>query len=276
MDIAGTSYFECGRYKLEIGKKTYIMGILNVTPDSFSDGGKNADIETAVKRAREMVKEGADIIDIGGESTRPGCTVISVEEEIKRVIPVLEILTKELTVPVSIDTYKAEVAERALKAGANIVNDIWGLQKDPRMADVISKYNAGVVIMHNQDNTKYKDLIGDIKDFFVKSMGIAKNAGINKSKIAIDPGIGFGKTLEQNLEVMRKLKEIKIFNLPLLLGTSRKSMIGNVLGLPVNERVEGTAATVALGIAAGVDIIRIHDVREMSRVSRMADVIVRS
>lgn len=266
-------------YKFEVGRKTHIMGILNMTPDSFSDGGKNADLETAVKQAKEMINEGADIIDIGGESTRPGYRAVPENEEIKRVIPVIERLVNEVRVPISVDTNKSGVAERALQAGADIINDIWGLQKDTRMAEVVLKYNAGIVIMHNRDKYECvnsdKDLIVEIKDFFEKSIEIAVKAGIPRSRIAIDPGIGFGKTFLEDLEVMRRLKELKIFNLPILLGTSRKSMIGNVLGLPVNERLEGTAATVALGIAAGVDIVRVHDVKEMVRVARMSDAIIR-
>lgn len=267
--------FECGKHKLVIGEKTYIMGILNVTPDSFSDGGKYTDFDAAVKRAKEMVDEGADIIDVGGESTRPGHEPVDALEEISRVVPVVERLSKEFNVPVSVDTSKAIVAEKALMAGAHIINDVWGLQADPAMAEVVSKYGAGLVMMHNQKDKVYKDLMGDIIRFLRKSIDLANRAGISRNSMVVDPGIGFGKTLEHNLEVMRRLKELNSLNLPVLLGTSRKSMIGNVLDLPVNERLEGTAATVALGIANGVDIIRVHDVKEMSRVARMTDAMVR-
>lgn len=268
-------YFECGKYRLPIGEKTYVMGILNVTPDSFSDGGKYLEIDSAIKRAREMVEAGADIIDVGGESTRPGYQQVEAIEEINRVVPVIERLSKELNVPVSVDTSKAQVAEKALCAGACIVNDVWGLQKDPAMAEIVSKYGAGVIMMHNSDTKEYRDLMGDIIKFLRKSIEIAEKAGITRENMVIDPGIGFGKTLEHNLEVMRRMRELNTLNLPVLLGTSRKSLIGNVLDLPVNERLEGTAATITLGIANGADIVRVHDVKEMVRVSRMTDAMVR-
>lgn len=270
-----TKYFEFRKEKLPIGNKTYVMGILNITPDSFSDGGKYNDLESAIKKAKQMVIDGADIIDIGGESTRPGHEEIPPEEEIKRVVPVIEKLKKEINVPISIDTSKAIVAEKALLAGAHIVNDVWGLQKDSELAGVISKFGAGVIMMHNQVDKVYKDLMKDILTFLSSSIEIAAKAGITREQMAIDPGIGFGKTLEQNLEVMRKLKELEILELPVLLGTSRKSFIGNILGLTVEDRQEGTAATVALGIANGVDIVRVHDVKEMARVAKMTDAVVR-
>ncbi len=269
-------YFRCGRFKLELGKKTYVMGILNMTPDSFSDGGIHNSIDTALEWAFRMVGEGADIIDIGGESTRPGHQPVKAEEEIGRVVPVIELLSKKINVPISIDTSKAQVAEAALKAGASIVNDIWGLQSDPRIADVAARYEAGIVMMHNKSDTVYEELMTDIVKFLYKSVEIASAAGVPREFLAIDPGIGFGKTLEQNLETMRRLKELKVLGLPVLLGTSRKSMIGSVLDLPVDERLEGTAATVSLGIAYGVDIIRVHDVKEMVRAARMSDAIVRN
>lgn len=267
--------FECGKHKLPIGEKTYIMGILNVTPDSFSDGGHFNSIESAIRHARDMVEAGADIIDIGGESTRPGHEVVDVLEEIGRVVPVIEKLAKEISVPISVDTSKALVAEKAIQAGADIVNDVWGLQRDPGMAEAVAKGGAGVVMMHNQDEKVYKDVMGDIIKFLRKSIELAEKAGIRKECMVVDPGIGFGKTLEHNLEVMRRLKELNSLNLPVLLGTSRKSMIGNILNLPVNERLEGTAATVTLGIANKIDIIRVHDVKEMTRVVRMTDAMVR-
>ncbi len=268
-------FFECGRYRLPIGKKTYIMGILNVTPDSFSDGGSYKSVDDAVNRAKEMIKEGAHIIDVGGESTRPGYTPVDVTEEIERVIPVIERLVKETDVPISVDTQKAPVAEKALQAGAHIVNDIWGLQGDPRMAEVVSKYGAAVIVMHNQDGTVYNDLMDDIAKFLKRSIEIAENSGIKSNSIMIDPGIGFGKTLEQNLEIMRRLSELKALGKPILLGTSRKSMIGKVLDLPVDKRIEGTAATVAIGIAGGADVVRVHDVKEMALVAKMSDAIIR-
>lgn len=275
LELGKPEYFECGKHKLPIGEKTYIMGILNVTPDSFSDGGKYNTIESAVKRAREMIENGADIIDVGGESTRPGHQPVDATEEINRVVPVIEVLSKEFNVPISVDTYKAVVADKALKAGAHIVNDVWGLQRDAAMAEVVAKYGAGVVMMHNSDNCEYNDLMGDIIKFLRKSIELAEKTGIRKENMVIDPGIGFGKNLDQNLEVMRRLKELSTLNLPVLLGTSRKSMIGNVLDLPVDERLEGTAATVTLGIANGADFVRVHDVKEMARVARMTDAMVR-
>lgn len=268
-------YFECGKYRLPIGEKTYVMGILNVTPDSFSDGGQYTKIESAIKRAGEMVEHGADIIDVGGESTRPGYQQVDALEEINRVVPVIERLSRELNVPISVDTSKALVAQKALEAGACIINDVWGLQKDPAIAEVVSKHGAGVIMMHNSDKSDYEDLMGDIIRFLRKSIEIAEKSGITRENMVIDPGIGFGKTLEHNLEAMRRMRELNTLNLPVLLGTSRKSLIGNVLELPVNERLEGTAATITLGIANGADIVRVHDVKEMIRVVRMTDAMVR-
>lgn len=275
LDIGKPEYFECGKHKLPIGEKTYIMGILNVTPDSFSDGGKYNNTESAVKRVKHMIENGADIIDIGGESTRPGHQPVDAIEEINRVVPVIEVLAKEFNVPISVDTSKAVVADRALKAGAHIVNDVWGLQKDPALAEVVARYGAGVVMMHNNDNSEYHDLMGDIIKFLRKSIELAEKTGIRRENMVVDPGIGFGKNLDHNLEVMRRLKELSTLNLPVLLGTSRKSLIGNILDLPVDERLEGTSATVTLGIANGADFVRVHDVREMARVVRMTDAMVR-
>lgn len=267
--------FVCGKYRLPIGKRTYIMGILNVTPDSFSDGGQYIDIEAAVKKARQMVQDGADILDVGGESTRPGYTPVDAQDEINRVVPVIEKLAAELDVPISVDTSKATVAEKAFEAGAVILNDVWGLQRDPLMAGVVSRHHASVVVMHNQEEKQYRDVMGDIINFLQISVEIAEKAGIPRDRIVVDPGIGFGKTLEHNLETMQRLRELDVLRLPVLLGTSRKSLIGNVLNTPVHERLEGTAATVALGIAYGVDIVRVHDVKEMARVARMTDAMVR-
>lgn len=258
------------------GEKTYIMGILNVTPDSFSDGGDFNSIEKALNHAKEMIEEGADIIDIGGESTRPGHTYVDSEEEIKRVIPIIEVLKNNINVPISIDTYKANVAEEALKLGVEMVNDVWGLRKDKNMAKTIAKYDAEVCIMHNQDGTNYeKDIMEEIKEFLNESIKIALEAGVKKEKIVIDPGIGFGKTFEQNLEVLRRLEELKELNYPILLGTSRKSVIGNILNVEPKKRVEGTIATTVLGIRDGVDIVRVHDVKENLRAAKVADALYR-
>ncbi|MFZ5650564.1 MAG: dihydropteroate synthase [Bacillota bacterium] len=267
---------DCRGKTLPIGTRTLIMGILNVTPDSFSDGGRFYDPGRALEQALRMQEEGADIIDLGGESTRPGHQSITPDEEMQRIMPVLSRLVRELRIPVSVDTTKAAVAGRALEEGANIINDQWALQKDPELAGVAARYSAPLIIMHNQSGTQYKDLMGDMTDFFRKSLSIAREAGIERNRIIIDPGIGFGKTVDQNLEVMRRLRELDCLGLPVLLGTSRKSMIGKTLDLPVNERVEGTAATVALGIVYGVDIVRVHDVKEMVRVARMTDAMVRA
>lgn len=261
---------------LDYGKRTYIMGILNVTPDSFSDGGEFDSVEKALKHAKEMVEEGADMIDIGGESTRPGHTYVDSEEEIRRVVPVIKALRKEISLPMSIDTYKADVAEEALKLGVEMVNDVWGLRRDKNMANVIAKYDAEVCIMHNQDGTEYdKDIMEAIKDFLNESIKMALDAGVKKEKIVLDPGIGFGKTFEQNLEVLRRLGELKDLGYPILLGTSRKSVIGNVLHLEPKDRVEGTVATTVLGVRDGVDIVRVHDVTENLRAAKMADAIYR-
>jgi dihydropteroate synthase len=268
--------FHCREYELPLGSKTYIMGILNVTPDSFSDGGKHQDAAEAVDWARQMIEEGADIIDIGGESTRPGFIPLDAETEIQRVIPVVERLVADLKAPISIDTTKAAVAQKALEAGAHIINDIWGLQKDPQLASVSAAFDAGVILMHNSESGVYQDLMTDIITFLRTSLGIATGAGIKREHIALDPGIGFGKDLAQNLETMRRLRELQVLGLPILLGTSRKSMVGKVLNLSVQDRVEGTAATVALGIAYGADFVRVHDVRAMKRVAVMTDAIVRT
>jgi len=266
---------DCRGKTIRLGERTLVMGILNITPDSFSDGGRYCDLDSAVSRAKQMVAEGADIIDLGGESTRPGYTPVSEEEEMARVIPVLERLVEEIPVPVSIDTTKAAVARRALEAGAHMINDQWALRADPAMPGVVAEYGVPLVLMHNQKNTEYRDLTGDLTTYFRESVGIALAAGVKREKIIIDPGIGFGKTAEQNLEVLRRLGELRCLGFPILIGTSRKSTIGKVLGLPVDQRVEGTAATVAVGIANGADIVRVHDVKEMVRVARMADAIVR-
>lgn len=265
----------CRGKELVIGERTLIMGILNVTPDSFSDGGKFYEFEDALAQAKRLVSEGADILDIGAESTRPGHFVVSAEEEWLRLEPILKTLLENVSVPISIDTYKASVAAKALEAGAHIINDIWGLQKDLEMAKVVGEYQAPVIVMHNQDGTDYHHMMGDILAFLRKSIEMAEANGLTGDQIILDPGIGFGKTTEQNLEVMARLAEFKALGHPILLGTSRKSMIGNTLQLPVEERLEGTLATSALGVTAGVDIIRVHDVQANRRAVQMTDAIVR-
>lgn len=266
----------CRGYNLPLGKRTLIMGILNMTPDSFSDSGKFFDLDKAVRHAVEMVEQGADIIDIGGESTRPSHTPVSQEEELDRVIPVLQKLVKEIDVPISIDTYKAEVARQSLIEGAHIINDVWGFRAQPEIANVVARYpDVPVVLMHNQNGNQYNSMMDDILGFLKESAEMALAAGIAKENIILDPGIGFGKDTDQNLEVMHRLWEFKTLGYPVLLGTSRKSMIGNTLDLPVTDRVEGTAATVAFGISQGMDIVRVHDIKEMVRVVRMTDAMVR-
>ncbi|GIM46077.1 dihydropteroate synthase [Collibacillus ludicampi] len=264
-----------GSHRFEWGSRTYVMGILNVTPDSFSDGGRYNDIERALLHAKRLVEEGADILDIGGESTRPCHTPVSAEEEMERVVPVIERIAKEIPIPISIDTYKASVAREAVKAGAHIVNDVWGLKADPEMASVCASLGVPVIVMHNRDVPLETNVFEGWLRETMECVRLAKAAGIPDERIIIDPGVGFGKTYEQNLWVLRDLRHFRELGYPLLLGTSRKSVIGLTLNLPVTERVEGTAATVALGIAGGADIVRVHDVREMVRVARMSDAIVR-
>ena len=260
----------------EYGKRTYIMGILNVTPDSFSDGGDFTNVDIAVKHAKDMIEEGADIIDLGGESTRPGHKFVSADEEIKRIVPVIKKLKEEINVPISIDTYKAEVAEEALKLGVDMINDVWGLTYDENMAEVIGKYDAHVCIMHNQDGTEYdKDIMIAIKEFLQNSIDKAIKAGVKKEKIVLDPGIGFGKTFEQNIEVLHRLGELQDLGYPVLLGTSRKSVLGKIVDVPPKERVAPTVATTVLGIRDGVDIVRVHDVKENLQAAMVADKIYR-
>lgn len=261
--------------QLEFGKKTLVMGILNVTPDSFSDGGAWFDKEKAVDHALQMQAEGADVIDVGGESTRPGHEPVDAAEEMRRVLPVIEALSGKLSVPISIDTYKAATAEAALEAGAHIINDVWGLQADDKMAAVAAKYDCPVILMHNKEEAVYEDLFSEMLQFFEKSIQLALAAGCKRSQIILDPGIGFGKDAGHNLAVMNKLADFKCFGMPILLASSRKRTIGRVLDLPADERVEGTGATVALGIARGADMVRVHDVKEMVRITKMSDAIVR-
>ena len=260
---------------LEWGRRTYVMGVINVTPDSFSGDGLGSDIPAVVEQTLRYEEEGADIIDIGAESTRPGSSSISVEEELVRLIPALEAIRSRVRVPVSVDTYKSKVARRALDSGASVINDVWGLKADPGIADVAAEYGASLVIMHNQKTRRYTDLLPDIKASLSDSIAIARRAGVRDEQIIIDPGIGFGKTPDHNLEALRRLGELRSLGHPVLVGVSRKSIIGLVLGLGADQRVEGTAAAVTLSIAGGADVVRVHDVREMVRVCRMSDAIVR-
>ncbi|GAF22162.1 dihydropteroate synthase [Bacillus sp. JCM 19047] len=253
------------------GSRTKIMGILNVTPDSFSDGGKFNQVDAAIDRVADMIEAGADLIDIGGESTRPGYTPVSVEEEIERTSPVIEQLVERFEVPISIDTFKAKTAEAALKAGASIINDVWGAKADPQMARIAVEYEVPIILMHNRDQTPYGVFMNDVLADLSQSISICTNAGVKAEHIWLDPGVGFAKTYEQNLEVMRELNQIVDLGFPVLLGTSRKSFIAKTLQLPVDERVEGTGATVCLGITKGVSVVRVHDVKEMKRMALMMD-----
>ena len=253
---------------------TYIMGILNVTPDSFSDGGKFNQIDAALKHAEEMIRDGADVIDIGGESTRPGYTKISDEEETGRVVPVIEAVKKEFGIPISVDTYKSGVAEAAAQAGADLINDIWGLKYDARMAEVIAKSGLACCLMHNRDNTEYRNFMEDVKQDLRETIALAKAAGIADDKIILDPGVGFAKSYENNLEVIRRLKEFNELKYPVLLGTSRKSVIGLTLDLPAAERVEGTIVTTVMAVEAGCMFVRVHDVKENHQAIQMAEAIL--
>lgn len=281
------------------GTRTYVMGILNVTPDSFSgdglaarfEAGSPAIVEAALRQARRMVEEGADIIDVGGESTRPGSEPLPAEEELRRVVPVIEALARELPVPISIDTYKAAVARAALDAGAHLVNDVWAMARDPEMPALVAERQVPVILMHNRSRpseaaidaqlggrylgTEYKDLLGEVIGELRERVEAALSAGIARERIIIDPGIGFGKTVEQNLELLDRLRELTSLGYPILVGTSRKSFTGYTLKLPPEQRLEGTAASVALAIDRGADIVRVHDVQAMVRVARLTDAVVR-
>lgn len=267
--------------ELVLGERTLVMGILNVTPDSFSDGGKWQGVDKALAHMEEMVRDGADIIDIGAESSRPGFKVMPADEEIERLMPYLEAVVRECPVPVSVDTFKAETALTAWQAGADILNDIWGLQytSEPgAMARVAAEAGCPVVVMHNRDSKTYnKDIIEEMQDFFRQSIAVAVAAGINQSQLILDPGIGFGKTVEGNLEVLRRQEELLTIDgeaYPLLLGTSRKSFMDKTLGLAVGERMEATGATCVLGITKGAGIVRVHDVKPIARMCRMTDTIL--
>ncbi|MEK4762652.1 dihydropteroate synthase [Viridibacillus sp. FSL E2-0187] len=260
---------------LDFHKETFVMGILNVTPDSFSDGGKYNDLEAAVAQAKQMVADGAKIIDIGGESTRPGHTQISVKEELSRVIPIIKELRKEVHVLISIDTYKAEVARQAVLAGAHIINDIWGAKYDPEIASVAAELNVPIILMHNRENEEYGVNFWEVaKADLEKSLQIAKAAGVPDAHIWLDPGIGFAKSHHENILMMQSLPQLVEMGYPVLLATSRKRIIGNVLDLPVTERVEGTGATVCFGIDKGCHMVRVHDVKEITRMTKMMDVLL--
>ncbi len=269
-------------FGLDLDSRTHVMGVLNVTPDSFSDGGRFMSEDSAVSQALNMTRDGADIIDVGGESTRPGSIPVKADEEIKRVVPVIKRLKALINIPISIDTSKAPVAEAALTSGASMVNDITGLKGDREMADVIAKHDVPVVIMHingtprtMQTDPYYEDLIGDITGSFVWSIEMAKDAGVDENKIIVDPGIGFGKRLEHNLRIVKELRRFKMLGRPVMIGLSRKSFIGEVLGAPVNERLIGTTTGLALAISNGANIVRVHDVKEALEVTRMVDSICR-
>ena len=263
-DIAGRAF--------EWGSRTYVMGIVNVTPDSFSGDGVGADVEAAVAQGLRMVEEGADILDVGGESTRPGHTPIAVADEIARTETVVRRLARDSGVPVSIDTYKQEVAESALSAGATILNDVWGLARTPRLAELAARHGCALVLMHNQDGTEYTgDLLDKIKRFLAVAVERAIAAGVPRERVIVDPGIGFGKNADQNWEVMRRFAELRELGQPILVGTSRKSFIGKLLDAPVDDRLEGTISTNVAAVLRGADIVRVHDVRALTRAIRAAD-----
>ena len=256
------------------GARTYVMGIINVTPDSFSGDGLNGDVKSIVDRALRMQEDGADILDIGAESTRPGYKTITFEEELARLMPALESLVGQVRLPISIDTSKAGVAQRAIEAGAVIINDISGLKADSKLAGVAATSGAGLILMHNQRGTNYQNLLPNITESLRNSVNTAVISGVHRDNIIIDPGIGFGKTPDHNLEVLARLNELKTLNCPILVGSSRKSTLGLLLDLPTDQRIEGTAATVTLAISGGADIVRVHDVKEMVRVCRVTDAVV--
>jgi dihydropteroate synthase len=287
---------QIGKHSFDWGSRTYVMGILNVTPDSFSGDGiiaKGDAVQLAVEQAQDFLANGADILDVGGESTRPGSQPVNAEDEIARVIPVIEAIAKQFPdALISVDTYKVRVAEAAFKAGAHILNDVWALRADPELASVAAALRVPVILMHNRSNpasvevrnqlgnayigSTYENLMEDVKRELLVSVGLALKAGVEETRLILDPGVGFGKTREHNLELINRLDEIRALGYPVLLGPSRKSFIGFTLDLPADQRLEGTAATVAVGITRGADIIRVHDVKEMARVAKMTDAIVRN
>jgi len=268
--------------KLDLSARTHITGVLNVTPDSFSDGGRFFNLEDAVSQGMKMVEEGADMIDVGGESTRPGSDPLPTEEELSRVIPVIKSMSAKTDVPISIDTYKAEVARRALDAGAQMINDISALRFDPGMKQVASEFEVPVILMHikgtpkdMQKDPSYEDVIAEITEYLRQSIKIAEDAGVDREKIIIDPGIGFGKRLQDNLNVLKNLRKFSILGCPILIGCSRKSFIGRVLNLPVEERLEGSLAALAVAVMNGANIVRVHDVKESKRVVSLIDAVIR-
>lgn len=263
-----------GNREFDLKNHCYVMGILNVTPDSFSDGGRWNQLDAAKKHTEDMIREGAAIIDIGGESARPGYEKISDEEEISRVVPMIEMVKKEFGVPVSVDTYKSGVAEAALQAGADLVNDIWGLKADEKLAGVIAKYDVPCCLMHNRDNTDYQDFRKELLDDLRETIAIAKKAGIKEDKIILDPGVGFGKTYEHNLIAIHHMDDLKELGYLILLGTSRKSVVGLTLDLPASERVEGTMVTTVFGVMQGAAFVRVHDVKENFRAIQMTEAIL--
>lgn len=274
-------YLDCRGFLLPLGRRTLIMGILNVTPDSFSGDGLADDPKRAIEVGCRMVEEGADILDVGGESTRPGADPVSAEEEKRRVLPVIEGLMTEIMAPISIDTSKPEVAQAALAAGAQIINDVTGLQRHPEIAHLAAESRAPIIVMHMRGTPKtmmeltdYDDVVAEVAERLARSVEIACAAGVSRDQVIVDPGFGFAKTVEQNLELLRRLGELKALGQPLLVGTSRKSLIGRVLGVEIHDRLEGTAATVAYAISQGSDIVRVHDVKVMVRVARMTDAIL--
>lgn len=265
---------QCGPYTLDYKRKTLVMGILNVTPDSFSDGGQYNEDGLAVQHALQMKKDGADIIDIGGESTRPGHVPVEEREEMARVIPAIQAVSSKVDLPISIDTYKARTAEEAIRAGANIINDIWGAKKDPEIADVAASHQLPIILMHNRENHNYDHFIRDVLNDLYESITIAKKAGVSDDNIILDPGIGFAKDFDENVEMMKNLDKLCMLGYPVLLGTSRKGMIGRILDLPVEERMEGTGATVCFGIQMGCQIVRVHDVKAVSRMAKVMDTLM--
>ena len=274
---------ERGKNKMKIGnrifdfeQKAYIMGILNVTPDSFSDGGKFNRFDEGLRQAEQLIQDGADILDIGGESTRPGYTFLSAQEELERVLPMIEAIKQRFDIPISLDTYKSEVAKEGIKAGVDLINDIWGLRWDGSMAEVVAKSNIPVCIMHNRKEQNYQNFLSDVLDDLRESIKIAKEAGIRDEHIILDPGIGFAKSLEQNLYLMNHMEALLELSYPVLLGTSRKSMIGLTLNLPVDEREEGTIVTTVLGYEKGCRIFRVHDVKKNKRALEMLEAIVKA
>lgn len=263
-----------GNREFDVKNHTYVMGILNVTPDSFSDGGKYNQLDQALFHAEEMIGDGADIIDVGGESTRPGYTMIMEEEEIERTVPVVEALKARFDIPVSIDTYKGKVAKANIKAGADLINDIWGLKYDADMAGLIAKEKLPCCLMHNRETANYKNFMKEMKEDLKETIRIAKDAGIKNKRIILDPGVGFGKTYDNNLEAIRCLKELEEMGYPVLLGTSRKSVIGLSLDLPSDQRMEGTLATTVMGVMEGAAFVRVHDVKENKRAIIMTEAVL--